>query len=83
MSRKSLQKLLSNKPLWRNWLARSAVNRKAVGSIPTRGVSFFLQIILELVTNIQNIPPSSGETFLLFYLLITDKVIHLLIPLRH
>ena len=28
-------------PLWRNWLARSAVNRKAVGSIPTRGVSFF------------------------------------------
>ena len=25
------------KPLWRNWLARSAVNRKAGGSSPPRG----------------------------------------------
>ncbi len=25
-------------PLWRNWLARSAVNRKAGGSSPPRGV---------------------------------------------
>ena len=25
-------------PLWRNWLARSAVNRKVGGSIPPRGV---------------------------------------------
>ncbi len=27
------------KPLWRNWLARSAVNRKAGGSSPPRGAT--------------------------------------------
>ena len=27
------------KPLWRNWLARSAVNRKVGGSSPPGGVS--------------------------------------------
>ena len=27
-------------PLWRNWLARSAVNRKVGGSSPPRGVQF-------------------------------------------
>ena len=27
-------------PLWRNWLARSAVNRKVGGSSPPRGDSF-------------------------------------------
>ena len=27
--------------LWRNWLARSAVNRKAGGSSPPRSVIFF------------------------------------------
>ena len=28
-------------PLWRNWLARSAVNRKVGGSSPPRGVDTF------------------------------------------
>ena len=28
---------IENMPLWRNWLARSAVNRKAGGSSPPRG----------------------------------------------
>ena len=27
-------------PPWRNWLARSAVNRKVAGSIPAGGVFF-------------------------------------------
>ena len=30
---------VENKPLWRNWLARSAVNRKAGGSSPPRGAT--------------------------------------------
>ena len=37
-------------PLWRNWLARSAVNRKVGGSSPPRGVNtFYLKI--ELILN--------------------------------
>ena len=31
------QSSVRHKPLWRNWLARSAVNRKAGGSSPPRG----------------------------------------------
>ncbi len=34
-----------NMLLWRNWLARSAVNRKAGGSSPPRSVLFFLKKI--------------------------------------
>ena len=30
------------RPPWRNWLARSAVNRKVGGSSPPGGVIFFL-----------------------------------------
>ena len=29
-------------PPWRNWLARSAVNRKVAGSIPAGGAPFVL-----------------------------------------
>ena len=32
--------LLQLNPPWRNWLARSAVNRKVAGSIPAGGVPF-------------------------------------------
>ena len=34
------------KPLWRNWLARSAVNRKAGGSSPPRGATVKVYICL-------------------------------------
>ena len=36
----------ATKPLWRNWLARSAVNRKAGGSIPPRGalIEFYVYV---------------------------------------
>ena len=33
---------MSLKSSWRNWLARSTVNREVVGSIPTEDASFFL-----------------------------------------
>ena len=35
-----------NKPLWRNWLARSAVNRKAGGSSPPRGATTKVDVCL-------------------------------------
>ena len=34
--------------LWRNWLARSAVNRKVGGSSPPRSVSFFFSLLFQL-----------------------------------
>ena len=34
-------KLQTHKPPWRNWLARSAVNRKVGGSSPPGGANFF------------------------------------------
>ena len=34
------------KPLWRNWLARSAVNRKAGGSSPPRGATARVDVCL-------------------------------------
>ena len=36
-SRKKIEMLSLCMPLWRNWLARSAVNRKDGGSSPPRG----------------------------------------------
>ncbi len=36
----------SNEHLWRNWLARSAVNRKVAGSSPARCELFFLLFFL-------------------------------------
>ena len=35
-----------NKPLWRNWLARSAVKRKAGGSSPPRGATTNVDVCL-------------------------------------
>ena len=35
-----------NMPLWRNWLARSAVNRKAGGSSPPRGATTKVDVCL-------------------------------------
>ena len=35
-----------NKPLWRNWIARSAVNRKAGGSSPPRGATTKVDVCL-------------------------------------
>ena len=40
-------------PLWRNWLARSAVNRKVAGSSPARGDHFFHFMVLYLLKNSQ------------------------------
>ena len=37
-----------SKHLWRNWLARSAVNRKVAGSSPARCEGFFFSLILLL-----------------------------------
>jgi hypothetical protein len=34
------------KPLWRNWLARSAVNRKAGGSSPPRGAKIQVDVCI-------------------------------------
>ncbi len=33
------------KLLWRNWLARSAVNRKVGGSNPPKSVAFLAQLV--------------------------------------
>ncbi|EFX63585.1 hypothetical protein DAPPUDRAFT_268203 [Daphnia pulex] len=46
-------------PLWRNWLARSAVNRKAGGSIPPRGACVGCTLMMfflcpELLFQVQN-----------------------------
>ena len=40
------QSSVRHKPLWRNWLARSAVNRKAGGSSPPRGATVKVYICL-------------------------------------
>ena len=40
-----------NKPLWRNWLARSAVNRKAGGSSPPRGVKIKIEVYMTCFSN--------------------------------
>ena len=40
-----------NEPPWRNWLARSAVNRKVGGSSPPGGVRFTLRYIKNTVKN--------------------------------
>ena len=37
-------KFYHNRPPWRNWLARSAVNRKVGGSSPPGGVYFLLPV---------------------------------------
>ena len=37
-----------SKHLWRNWLARSAVNRKVAGSSPARCVAYFFLIFTKL-----------------------------------
>jgi hypothetical protein len=43
-------KVSTRMPPWRNWLARSAVNRKDGGSSPPGGVShFFLGVVCDIV----------------------------------
>ncbi len=43
--KKNVRYLLLKEPPWRNWLARSAVNRKVGGSSPPGGVYFrFFQL---------------------------------------
>ena len=39
-------RLFTTDPSWRNWLARSTVNRKVGGSSPPGGVLFFLKLSL-------------------------------------
>jgi hypothetical protein len=59
------------KPLWRNWLARSAVNRKAGGSIPPRGASYLKSVIMDLCLPIMNLNPAkacSVETVIKIFL---------------
>ena len=40
-----ISNMLTVQPPWRNWLARSAVNRKVGGSSPPGGVLYFCNIL--------------------------------------
>ena len=40
-----------HRPPWRNWLARSAVNRKVGGSSPPGGDTIFVKIVVFLRSN--------------------------------
>ena len=46
------------KPPWRNWLARSAVNRKVGGSSPPGGAYFYKLLLYQLYFHQNNLEPA-------------------------